>query len=75
MMKKEIGHMRSLIHTLIHTSIDSYLKIMVFCRYWQDIEGKVWVDPAIKMTHLGRMRYEGTMMSFLERNATYSDKK
>jgi len=46
-----------------------------FCRYWQDIEGKVWVDPAIKMTHLGRMRYEGTMMSFLERNATYSDNK
>jgi hypothetical protein len=41
-----------------------------FCRYWQDIDGKVWVDPAIKMGHLGRMRYEGTMMSFLEKNAT-----
>jgi len=40
-----------------------------FCRYWQEIGGKVWVDPAIKMGHLGRMKYEGTMMSFLEKNA------
>jgi hypothetical protein len=45
-----------------------------FCRYWQDIDGKVWVDPAIKMGHLGRMRYEGTMMSFLEKNAKFVTK-
>jgi len=42
-----------------------------FCRYWQDIDGKVWVDPGIKMGHLGRMRYEGTMMTFLEKNAKF----
>jgi hypothetical protein len=40
-----------------------------FCRYWQEIGGKVWVEPAIKMGHLGRMKYEGTMLSFLEKNA------
>ena len=44
-----------------------------FCRYWQEIGGKVWVDPAIKMGHLGRMKYEGTMMSFLEKNARLTE--
>jgi hypothetical protein len=40
-----------------------------FCRYWQKIDGKVWVDPAITLTHWGRMKYTGTMMSFLDKNA------
>lgn len=39
-----------------------------FCRYWQEIEGKVWVDPSIEMLHLGRMKYKATMLSFLEEN-------
>jgi len=37
-----------------------------FCRYWQDIDGDVWVDPSIDMLHLGRMKFEGRMMDFLE---------
>jgi len=37
-----------------------------FCRYWQDIGGSVWVDPTIDMLHLGRMKFEGRMMDFLE---------
>ena len=37
-----------------------------FCRYWQDIDGSVWVDPTIDMLHLGRMKFEGRMMDFLE---------
>lgn len=39
-----------------------------FCRYWQDIGGKVWVDPSIEMTHLGRLKYKGTMLTFLQDN-------
>lgn len=37
-----------------------------FCRYWQKIGGDVWVDPSIDMVHIGRMRYEGRMMDYLE---------
>jgi hypothetical protein len=38
-----------------------------FCRYWQKMGGKVWVDPTINLTHFGRMRYVGKMMDFLKR--------
>jgi len=37
-----------------------------FCRYWQDIGGKVWVDPNINMVHIGRMKYSGNMLSYLQ---------
>ena len=36
-----------------------------FCRYWQKIDGKVWVDPGIEIGHLGRMLYEGNMIDYL----------
>ena len=36
-----------------------------FCRYWQKLDGKVWVDPAIEIQHLGRFNYEGNMMDYL----------
>lgn len=36
-----------------------------FCRYWQKIDGKVWVDPGIEIGHLGRMSYEGSMIDYL----------
>lgn len=41
-----------------------------FCRYWQNIDGKIWVEPGIELTHIGRMKYKGTMMSFIEKYAT-----
>ncbi len=40
-----------------------------FCRYWQNIGGKIWVEPGIELTHIGRMKYKGTMMSFIEKHA------
>lgn len=36
-----------------------------FCRYWQKIGGKIWVDPAVELMHLGRYNYEGKMMDYL----------
>lgn len=44
-----------------------------FCRYWQDIGGKIWTDPSITLSHLGRMRYTGTMLNWLEKHATPTD--
>lgn len=45
-----------------------------FCRYWQKIGGKIWVDPLISLGHLGRMKYSGTMMTYLEKHAQYTEK-
>lgn len=36
-----------------------------FCRYWQKIGGKIWVDPAIELNHLGRYTFQGKMMDYL----------
>lgn len=36
-----------------------------FCRYWQKIGGKIWVDPGIDIKHLGRLNFEGSMMEQL----------
>jgi hypothetical protein len=38
-----------------------------FCRYWQKMGGKVWVDPSIDLVHFGRIRYSGKMMEYLNR--------
>ena len=37
-----------------------------FCRYWQDIGGSIWVDPSIPLTHVGRIKFNGTMLNYLE---------
>ena len=37
-----------------------------FCRYWQDIEGSIWVDPTITLVHVGRIKYTGTMITYLQ---------
>lgn len=44
-----------------------------FCRYYQNIGGKIWVEPAIELTHIGRMKYKGTMMTFLQKHAKLSE--
>ena len=38
-----------------------------FCRYWQKIGGKVWVDPGLDLNHFGRIKYSGKMMEYLNR--------
>lgn len=44
-----------------------------FCRYLQEIDGEIWTDPSIEMTHLGRMKYKATMLTWLEKNAKAVD--
>ncbi|NCV44673.1 MAG: hypothetical protein EBW15_07770, partial [Actinobacteria bacterium] len=31
-----------------------------FCRYWQAAGGRIWTDPSIALTHVGRSKYHGT---------------
>jgi len=42
-----------------------------FCRYWQKIDGEVWVDPSIELGHLGRFEYKGRMIDWLVDNAKF----
>lgn len=45
-----------------------------FCRYWQKMGGKIWVDPAIEIDHLGRYMFQGRMMDFLMEIASNTPK-
>jgi hypothetical protein len=36
-----------------------------FCYRWRDIGGKIWVDPEIKMGHMGNKLYEGHLGNYL----------
>jgi hypothetical protein len=40
-----------------------------FCRYWQKMNGDIWTDPSIELTHLGRMKYTGKLIDFLVNNS------
>lgn len=65
-------------YAFFNSYIDTHLNRFLsedygFCRYWQDIGGKVWVDPMIKLSHLGRIEYKGSMITYLEKVATFTD--
>ena len=45
-----------------------------FCRYWQKMGGKIWVDPAIEIDHLGRFMFQGRMMDYLMEIASNAPK-
>lgn len=36
-----------------------------FCRRWRDIGGKVWVDPEIRMGHIGNKAFSGHLGNWL----------
>jgi len=42
-----------------------------FCRYWQKIGGQIFVEPTIRLTHVGKLKFQGALMNSLRR----SDKK
>lgn len=36
-----------------------------FCRRWRDLGGSVWIDPEIKMGHVGYKTFEGHLGNYL----------
>ena len=40
---------------------------IVFCRKWRKLGGKVWLDPSIKLSHVGTKRWNGDFMSWLNK--------
>lgn len=40
-----------------------------FCRRWRDIGGKVWIDPEIRMGHVGFKTFEGHIGNWLKGRA------
>jgi len=36
-----------------------------FCRRWTDMGGKVWIDPEIKMGHIGNKTFQGHLGNWL----------
>jgi hypothetical protein len=52
------------LHALFDTSIDlktdRYLsEDYTFCRRWQSLGGKIWIDPTVVLTHHGSYSYQG----------------
>lgn len=39
---------------------------MTFCQRWADIGGQIWIDPDIRLSHVGPKTYEGCYATFLE---------
>lgn len=38
-----------------------------FCRRWRDIGGKIWLDPEIRMGHIGYKTFDGHIGDWLKR--------
>jgi hypothetical protein len=36
-----------------------------FCRRWQQIGGKIWIDPKTKLTHIGSYTFNGNIGDLL----------
>ena len=39
---------------------------IVFCRKWQDLGGKVFVDPTMTCNHVGTKKYTGNFMEYIK---------
>lgn len=36
-----------------------------FCRYWQNIGGKIWLDPSINLSHFGSMKFTSSIQDYI----------
>lgn len=47
----------------------------IFCEHWRGVGGKVYVDPDLNLTHIGRKAYNhGTLRQWLDRKSATFDK-
>jgi hypothetical protein len=59
-ISKEAKTFYALFDTSIDLETNRYLsEDYTFCRRWQHIEGKIWVDPSIVLNHIGMNVYRG----------------
>lgn len=63
------GNERDYTYALFNSYVDDDKRFLSedygFCRYWQKMGGKVWVDPAIELEHLGSFVYKGSMIEYI----------
>lgn len=38
----------------------------IFCQRWRELGGEIWVDPSIRLEHIGSHCYTGTYLEWLE---------
>lgn len=63
---KDDGVRWALFDTMIEPDSERYLsEDYTFCRRWQSIGGKIWLDPHVTLSHIGTYKFEGrTFFSF-----------
>lgn len=59
----------------IHRPSGIYDEGYIFCEHWRSVGGKVWLDPHLNITHIGRKAFNhGTIGGWLERKAQAVDR-
>jgi hypothetical protein len=59
-IKKIKAHRHAIFDTSIELSTNRYLsEDYTFCRRWQNLGGKIWIDPAVVLNHHGTYTYRG----------------
>ena len=53
-------HCHALFDTMLDPDDNRYLsEDYTFCRRWQKLGGKIWIDPQTKLNHVGSYTFEG----------------
>jgi len=59
-IEKTTNKLHALFDTSIDLKTDRYLsEDYTFCRRWQSLGGRIWIDPTIILTHHGSYSYQG----------------
>lgn len=62
---EELNHTYALFNSYVDEDQRFLSEDYGFVRYWQKIDGDIWVDPSIEMSHLGRLQFQGNMVEYL----------
>jgi hypothetical protein len=61
-------HCYALFDTLLDPVDNRYLsEDYTFCRRWQQIGGSIWLDPTIKLNHIGSYTFEGDVSKIVKK--------
>ena len=62
---EELNHTYALFNSYVDEDQRFLSEDYGFVRYWQKLDGDIWVDPSIEMSHLGRLQFQGNMIEYL----------